>query len=349
VDGVDPRLRATADLAPALMWVSDATGARTFHNARWCAFTGRRPEEEAGAGWLAGLHPRDGERHAAATSTDGPWTLEYRLLHADGAHRWVREEAVPLPGGGHVGSAVEVDPADAVRQAVLADLSGDADTGVAERASRLARQIVRTRLADQCSIVLSGPDGPWRAAIAAADPDVEAAVGELPAVLPVVEEVIATGRARLMPELGDEVRFAGAADVRERERRVRMAVASAVVVPLVARKAVIGALALGRDAAAVPYGAHDLRLAEEVAERTALALDNALLLAEEAATASRLAQLQAATAELSAVATPQQVTAVAIRRVAALLGTPSVGVWEVAPDGSLRTSDLGGMRPAARE
>jgi anti-anti-sigma factor len=334
VDGVDARLRATADLAPALLWVSDPTGARTFHSARWCAFTGRSPEQEAGAGWLAGLHPRDAERHAAATATDGPWTLEYRLLHADGTHRWVREEAAPLPGGGHVGSAVEVDPAGAVRQAVLADLSGDADTGVAERAARLARQIVTTRLADQCSIVLVDPDGPQQVAAAAADPDVEAALAEPSAVPPVVVETLATALPQVLAHVTDEA---------------RPSVASAVVVPLVARTTVIGALALGRDAAAVPYGPHDLRLAEEVAERTALALDNALLLAEEAATAARLAQLQAATAELSAVATPQQVTAVAIRRVAALLGTPSVGVWEVAPDGSLRTADLGGIRPAAEE
>ncbi len=326
MDGVDARLRAVADLAPALLWISDATGARSFHSARWCAFTGRSPAEEAGAGWLAGLHPRDVVRYSAVTATAGPWTVEYRLRHADGAHRWVREEAVPLPGGGHAGRAVEVDPVDAVHRAVPADPSGDADSGVAERAERLARRIVTSRLADRCTIVLVGPDGPGRAAVAAADPDVEAALAGSSAVPPVVADALATGASRVLPDP------AGGAG-------------TAVAVPLVARGAVIGALLLGREGAAPP----DPRLAQEVAERTALALDNALLLAEQTATAARLAQLQEATAELSAVATPEQVMAVAIRRVAALLGTSSVGVWEVAPDGSLRTADLGGIRPAARE
>ena len=46
---------------------------------------------------------------------------------------------------------------------------------------------------------------------------------------------------------------------------------------------------------------------EEVAGRAASALDNALLLADERATATRLAVLQRATAELSAAMTPAEV------------------------------------------
>ncbi|NJM08058.1 GAF domain-containing protein, partial [Candidatus Gracilibacteria bacterium] len=55
---------------------------------------------------------------------------------------------------------------------------------------------------------------------------------------------------------------------------------SVMVVPLMARGSVFGTLSLTRDQTHEAYTADDLLLAEDIAERAAFALDNALLLAE---------------------------------------------------------------------
>jgi PAS domain S-box-containing protein len=55
--------------------------------------------------WASAVHPDDVERvldsWSAATAEDAPFSTEYRLRRADGAWRWVRDEANPVgPGSG---------------------------------------------------------------------------------------------------------------------------------------------------------------------------------------------------------------------------------------------------------
>jgi anti-anti-sigma factor len=115
----------------------------------------------------------------------------------------------------------------------------------------------------------------------------------------------------------------------------RLAVRSALLVPLCTDGRVLGVLALLRHGDAPRYDDDDRVLVEEVAGRAALALDNAQLLAEERATAARLGVLQRATAELSAAASPAQVGAAAVRHLTGLLGDlATVGVFEVEPSGT---------------
>ena len=70
-------------------------------------------------------------------------------------------------------------------------------------------------------------------------------------------------------------------------------------------------LSMARRGDAPPFNDDDRELAEEMAARAALAVDNAMLLADERAAAHRLALLQRATAELSAATTPAEVGTVA--------------------------------------
>jgi len=114
----------------------------------------------------------------------------------------------------------------------------------------------------------------------------------------------------------------------------RIAVRSALLVPLSTGGRVLGVLALLRHGDSPRYDDDDRVLMEEVAERAALALDNALLLADERETAARLAVLQRATAELSAAAGPAQVGAAAVTHLTRLLGDlATIGVFEVERSG----------------
>ena len=111
------RFRIMADSAPALIWVSDTSGACTYFNRQWLEFTGRPLEAELGDGWMESVHPDDRQRteqaYDAASAIRGPVRTEFRLRRHDGAYRWLVEEGVPrhLPDGqfaGYVGVCIDI-------------------------------------------------------------------------------------------------------------------------------------------------------------------------------------------------------------------------------------------------
>ena len=50
-----------ADALPGLVWTALPNGEVDFVNRRWCEFTGLTAAESRGRGWLAAIHPDDGE------------------------------------------------------------------------------------------------------------------------------------------------------------------------------------------------------------------------------------------------------------------------------------------------
>jgi PAS domain S-box-containing protein len=106
-----------AELAPVLIWMSDAEKRCTYVNTAWIAFTGRPREAVLADGWretiYAGDLPRCLEVLDAAFERHQPFTLEYRLRRHDGEYRWVLDSGIPLlaPDGsctGYVGSSVDI-------------------------------------------------------------------------------------------------------------------------------------------------------------------------------------------------------------------------------------------------
>jgi anti-anti-sigma factor len=343
----EARFTAMADLAPALIWVADPDGARVFVNRGWQQFTGRTAEE-LGDGWRAGLHPQDRRRYLdttrAATAARRGWEIEFRLRRADGVYHWLLERAVPIgPTEGWVGSCTDINARyrESERQSLLARLGGvlDAEPDLGGRLDTLARLMVDVRLADMCCVLRDGDGAGLRQeAVAAVDGDMEAALVAVQGESPTVREVVESGRSRLLSEVPQVGAPGWTAELPPAEEALhrRLAVRSALLVPLSARGRVLGVLALLRRADSARYDDDDRRLLEEVAGRAALAIDNAVLLADERATAARLGRLQRVTAELSAAATPADVAAVAVTHLEQLLGDCSVGVYEL---------DTAGLRP----
>ncbi len=93
------RFRLLADSVPAIVWMSDETGALTFLNQSWTDFSGRSLEDGLARGWLANLHPDDFD--AAMTAV---WTarenretfeVEFRMRRHDGEYVWFLGRGVP--------------------------------------------------------------------------------------------------------------------------------------------------------------------------------------------------------------------------------------------------------------
>lgn len=95
-----------------------------------------------------------------------------------------------------------------------------------------------------------------------------------------VPQVIRTGEPELVPELTDEFLVA-AVQSDEQLRMIReLGLRSYIVVPLIARGTTLGALTLVGSEPGSRFDERDLRLAQELARRAAIAIDNARLLRE---------------------------------------------------------------------
>ena len=319
------RFTAMADLAPAMIWVADADGARTFHNAGWRRFTGRSDAQERGQGWFAGMHPDDREHYrtvrSRAMAAGRAWEVEYRLRRGgddgvDRAYHRVAEHAVPLPGeagvSGWVGSCIDVHARwlEAERQRLLARVGAelDGEPEVVDRLESLVRLLVEVGLVARAtarSVDEEGVPGAGRAASGA---------GGAVAVVPVAADGVGAGERRAL------------------EHRGLVTEAGVLHLPLTVRDRPVALLALARTDGAPGWSEDDLDLVEEIAARAALALDNAMLLAEERATAARLSLLQRATTELSAAATPAEVADVTVGHLRSLFGPSArVAVFEYVP------------------
>lgn len=113
----EERFRNVANSAPVLIWMSDTEKSCTYFNKGWLDYTGRTLMQEAGDGWIEGVHPDD-VRHVLdtyATSFDQrhPFTMQYRLRKHDGTYGWLMDAGVPRISEdgeflGYIGSCVDV-------------------------------------------------------------------------------------------------------------------------------------------------------------------------------------------------------------------------------------------------
>jgi signal transduction histidine kinase len=183
-----------------------------------------------------------------------------------------------------------------IRSRLLAEASSlltaalDFDTALRS----LARLSV-ARIADWCLIYLQDRgDGISRVEMAHADPRKEHVAREM-RLYPFdsrqpspVLEVLETGQPRLIERIGDDFLEARRARDADHARLLQdIGASSAIIVPMVARGQMLGAIAFLRAASGRSYDDQDLALAEELGRRAALALDNASLYheAQEAARA----------------------------------------------------------------
>jgi PAS domain S-box-containing protein len=97
----EKKFRDAVETMPALAFVADPKGNRTFMNRGWLEYTGLSPEEASASGWEKTFHPDDlnrvAERWRASGTTGQPLDYEARLRRGlDGAYRWFLIRAVPV-------------------------------------------------------------------------------------------------------------------------------------------------------------------------------------------------------------------------------------------------------------
>ncbi len=262
------------------------------------------------------LHPDDRDRVLAEldAAAEGvrPFRTEYRMLTRAGDLVWLRDEAAPVrDAGGHAsyvqGSLLDVSERKRARdeheRLLAAAKTARADSGVKQRnldflaeasdvlsssldyettLRRMADLAVRD-FADWCMVDVLEEDGTLRRlAVAHAEPLRGDPNGGRPASHPEppVAEVVRSGRARLT----------SGGDGAEPSALGELEAESWLCVPLLARGRALGAVTLVASESGRFYGADELALAQDLARRAALAVDNARLYreVEERADAARV-------------------------------------------------------------
>lgn len=97
----EQKFREAVETMPALAFVAEPGGNRTFFNRGWLEYTGVNSEETSRSGWEKAIHPDDLmrvlDRWRVSETTGQPLEYEARLrCGADGDYRWFQTRARPL-------------------------------------------------------------------------------------------------------------------------------------------------------------------------------------------------------------------------------------------------------------
>ena len=185
-------------------------------------------------------------------------------------------------------------------------------------------------VAELCVVDLRDEDGAIRgAAVTAVDPAVGEALRALRQRFPLdpdgehpVARAMRTGKPELLPELLPEELERIAASEEHLEFMTRLRYHSAVVAPLTARGRTLGTLSVLHISSSQSYDEEDQAVVADLARRAALALDNARLFDELAATERQLEAILAGLAEAVTVQEPSGRLVFVNQAAADLLGYP---------------------------
>ena len=185
------------------------------------------------------------------------------------------------------------------RLAFLAEASVALASAALDYETTLARiaALAVPRIADWCAVDIVEPDGSLRRVVTAhVDPEKVALAKEIEERYPSdpeaggVAHVVRTGRTEIYPEITDEMIAANVRDGAHRELIQALGMRAALVVPLAARNRVFGAITLVWAESGMTFEPDDVALAEDLARRAAMAIDNARLFADRANVARTLQQ-----------------------------------------------------------
>jgi PAS domain S-box-containing protein len=280
------------------IYAIDADGRCTFANRAACELLGYQHEELLGRNMHEVSHSRraDGSPYPEEECPLFQALRQGRGVRGDDEIMWRREgtffpiayTSSPIREGDRIVGAVVtfVDVGERKRREEGLRFLEEASTTLAgsldyeATLGSVARLAVPT-LGDACIVELAAVTGVQELAVAHADPEKERQLVELRRYAQAREAnhpvglALRTGQSQLVAELTDDYLRQIAEDDRHLELLRNVHFVSAMYVPLIARGRTLGVLTFASERR--QYDPEDLALAEELARRAALAVDNAML------------------------------------------------------------------------
>lgn len=243
---------------------------------------------------LEAVHPEDQEKvHAALkASMEDEVSLEFRVVHPTKETRWLRMAASPIKTRDNETRRIVTFSEDITEprrrseeQKFLTEASAllYSSLDYKETLEKIAHLAV-PRIADWCGVDMLENGEIQRVAVAHSDstkrdlarevgekypPDVNASTG--------AGHVLRTGESELFGSIPESAVRAAAIDERHLKILLELGLKSAMIVPMIAHDKIHGAISFVSAESGIEFDEHDLRFAQELATRAALAVDNSRL------------------------------------------------------------------------
>jgi PAS domain S-box-containing protein len=325
------QLRTVLDVLPLPVFIADVGGRITAVNEAVREFWGEgapTPEHPGQYAEFKGWWPDTGRRlegrdWALARAVErgevvGPEEVEVETF--GGERRTILNFARPIrDGSGAIAGAVAINVDITERKAheeaerFLADAGRTLASSLDHELTlaRVARLAV-SRVADWCIVYVPAGDGVRRLAVKAKNRELEALAKELERRYPadrnhLVHRVFRTGEPLLLTDVPDELVAAAAQDEEHAALLRAIGFRSIVMVPLLARGEVLGAIAMGWAETGRRYGPDDLPFIERLAGQASMAVENARLYGEARRRAGEEAALRRAAAAVVRASTIEEV------------------------------------------
>ncbi|CAN5461408.1 hypothetical protein BH10ACI1_BH10ACI1_23190 [soil metagenome] len=290
--------------------------------------------------WLTIVPEEDKEKataNAVATFKSGmPGANRFRWLKKDGEAIWVESQSTVIcdEQGNPVGMrGVTMDITERKQKEIAQKFLYEAGTALSssldyETTLATVARLAVPHFADWCAVDMLGDDGKvHRLAVAHIDPakvkwaeEIYAKYPPDPSLASGLYNVIRTGKSEFYPEIPDELLVQSAIDEEHLHLLREIGFKSAMLVPLKVREKVSGVITFVNSESRNHTEA-DLALAEDLANRAALAVDNAKLFRAEQIirqsaekTSDLLKRLQAVSDSLSMALLPKDVAVAVIEQ-----------------------------------
>jgi PAS domain S-box-containing protein len=292
----EARYRTLVEVIPQITWILAPDGTMNYMNQRWEEYTGQPGEIIQSMGWMQMLHPDD-RAHVAATRASGieageAYELEVRMRRFDGNYRWHLVRVAPVQDHGRIlawtGTATDIHDLKQAEesQRFLAEASNMLVESLDyETTLQNVAQLAVPSIADWCAIHLLEADGAIRRlAVAHVDSKRAELAYQRPARYPlspearhIVPHVLRSGQPELYAEVSDGLLAEAARNAEHLALLRALGVQSYMCVPLRVNQRTLGTITLALADSQRRYSSSDLALAEDLARRAALAVENARL------------------------------------------------------------------------
>ena len=286
---------------PQLAWMARPDGYIYWYNRRWYEYTGTTPEEMEGWGWQSVHDPRELPRvlnsYRRSIETGEAWEDTFPLRRYDGEMRWHLSRALPLKDAdGQVlfwcGTNTDVSEQRRIEVTLrlLADVSESLSALVDDRSAlQILTKLAVPDFADWAAADIMQTDGTIEQVAAAHSDEMQREAWEnLCRENPSSKgEAIGPGAvfeshaAHLWEDLREELTRLPEDQLTSGVQCLKLLnLTSLICVPILAHRRIYGVLTFATAATGRHYTSHDLQLAEELAHRAGIALENARLYEE---------------------------------------------------------------------
>ncbi|MCA9070056.1 MAG: PAS domain S-box protein, partial [Planctomycetaceae bacterium] len=292
----EERFRTMANITPAILWTTKPDGTVTWLSDRWYEYTAMTRDDDLQR-WYQVLHPDEVEQSLSiwneSLRNGTPYEIEYRYRRHDGEYRWFLARANPVrDADGRIvswcGSSTEIQNQKQMEQAqrFLAEASKSLSALVDYKSTlQVVAQLSVPSFADWCAVdVLDEKGQPRQLAVAHVDP----------AKVPLVEELadrfrqsteapfgllkaIHAGESDMSNLIPDDLLSRPSTDDRNRELIQTLSPCSYIRVPLQIQDRCLGILTFVTSESGRRYNRLDLEVAEDLANRVTIAIENARL------------------------------------------------------------------------